>query len=119
MLKIVLYLISGLMAGSLSGMIGVGGGIVVVPILTLIFGFSQHLAQGTTLAMLIPPIGILAFIAYYKEGYVNIPVAVCLCVGFVLGSYFGAKLAVGVSELILRRIFGVCLLVISLYTIFK
>ncbi len=119
MIKLALYLICGLMAGSVSGMVGVGGGIIVVPMLTLIFGFSQHLAQGTTLAMLIPPIGILAALSYYKQGYVNFAVAALLCVGFFLGSYFGAKFAVGLSEVMLRRIFGSCLLLVAIYTIFK
>jgi uncharacterized membrane protein YfcA len=115
----VLYVVLGVVAGMASGLIGIGGGIIVVPALIYIFGFSQHAAQGTTLAMLIPPIGLLAAWAYYKQGYANIPVAGLICLGFVLGGYFGAKLAIGFPEVILRKIFGVCLLAIAGYMIIK
>lgn len=113
------YLLVGLIAGVLSGMIGIGGGVFIVPVLVYLFGYSQHMAQGTTLAMLIPPIGILAALAYYKQGHVNLPVAGLLCLGFVLGGFIGAKFAVGLTEIVLRKIFGACLLTISLYMIFK
>lgn len=115
----ILILVLGLFAGIVSGLVGIGGGIVIVPALIFIFGFTQHMAQGTTLAMLIPPIGILAAIAYFRQGYVNLPVAALLCVGFVAGGYIGAKLAVGIPEVMLRRIFGVCLMAIAGYMIFK
>jgi len=113
------YLLVGLIAGVLSGMIGIGGGIFIVPALVYLFGYSQHMAQGTTLAMLIPPIGILAALTYYKQGHVNLPVAGLLCLGFVLGGLIGAKFAVGCTEIVLRKTFGACLLTISLYMIFK
>ncbi len=119
MVAIFLYLAAGLFAGAVSGLIGIGGGIVIVPFLVYIFGFSQHLAQGTTLAMLVPPIGLLAALTYYKQGYVNLPVAGLLCLGFVLGGYLGAHFAVGISEPALRRVFGSCLLLVSLYMIVK
>ncbi len=114
-----LYVVIGAFAGIVSGLIGIGGGIIIVPCLIFIFGFSQHAAQGTTLAMLIPPIGILAALTYYKQGYVNLPVAGLICLGFVLGGYFGAKIAVGLSEVVLRKFFGVCLLAIAGYMIIK
>ena len=114
-----LFIAIGVFAGMVSGLIGIGGGIIVVPCLIYIFGFSQHTAQGTTLAMLIPPIGILAAWTYYKQGHANLPVAGLICLGFVLGSYFGAKFAIGFSEIALRKIFGVCLLVIAGYIIIK
>ena len=115
----ILYILIGLVAGIASGLIGIGGGIIVVPCLIYLFGFSQHAAQGTTLAMMIPPIGLLAAWAYYKNGHVNLPVAGLICLGFILGGYLGARFAVGLPEVILRRIFGVCLLVISGYMIIK
>lgn len=115
----ILYVVLGVVAGMASGLIGIGGGIIVVPCLIYIFGFSQHVAQGTTLAMLIPPIGLLAVWAYYKQGHINFPVAGLICLGFVLGGYFGAKLAIGFPEVILRKIFGVCLLAIAGYMIIK
>jgi len=115
----ILYILIGLVAGIASGLIGIGGGIIVVPCLIYLFGFSQHAAQGTTLAMMIPPIGLLAAWAYYKNGHVNLPVAGLICLGFILGGYLGARFTVGLPEVILRKIFGVCLLVISGYMIIK
>lgn len=119
MLNLILYIVIGVFAGIVSGLIGIGGGVIVIPCLIYIFGFSQHAAQGTTLAMLIPPIGLLAAWAYYKQGHVNLPAAGLICLGFVLGGYFGAKLAIGFSEVALRKIFGVCLLIVSGYMIIK
>ena len=119
MLNLALYMVIGLVAGIASGLVGIGGGIIVVPCLVLICGFSQHLAQGTTLAMLIPPIGILAVLAYYRQGQVNIPVAAFLCLGFILGGLIGGKIAVNLPEDVLRKVFGFCLMAVAGYMIFK
>lgn len=119
MINVIIYILIGLFAGGISGLIGIGGGIVIVPALIYIFKFSQHAAQGTTLAMLVPPIGLLAAFAYYKQGHVNLPVAGFICLGFVAGGYLGAKYAVGFPEEVLRKIFGVCLLFIAGYMILK
>ena len=108
------FVVTGLLVGVLSGMVGVGGGIVLVPILVIFFGFSQHLAQGTSTAMLLPPIGVLAAWTYYKNGMVDVKAAAFLCAGFVLGGLFGAKLAVALPQDALRRSFGVILFGISL-----
>ncbi|OGW61169.1 MAG: permease [Nitrospirae bacterium RIFCSPHIGHO2_01_FULL_66_17] len=108
------YLLLGLVAGVMSGLIGIGGGIVIVPVLVFLFGFSQHLAQGTTLAMMVPPIGILAAWMYFKEGYVDLSVAAVLCVGFFFGGWLGAKVATGLSSAVLERVFGVALLAVSI-----
>lgn len=107
------FVATGLLVGVLSGMVGVGGGIVLVPILVIFFGFSQHMAQGTSTAMLLPPIGILAAWTYYQKGYVDVRAASLLCVGFVLGGLFGAQLAVALPKEVLRKSFGVLLLGIS------
>ena len=109
-----LFVLLGLFVGVLSGLIGVGGGIVLVPILVIFFGFSQHMAQGTSTAMLLPPIGILAAWTYYKNGMVDIRAAAFICAGFVLGGLFGAKLAVALPKEVLRRVFGGVLLGVSL-----
>lgn len=101
-----LYILTGLLAGLLSGLIGIGGGVIIIPILVLIFGLSQKTAQGTTLALLVPPIGLLAAWAYYKQGYVNYPIAGFICLGFVIGGLLGAKLAVRISDPVLEKIFG-------------
>ncbi len=110
--------ILGLLVGVLSGLVGVGGGIVLVPALVYLFGFEQHLAQGTTTALLVPPIGILAAYTYYKSGYVDVRAALWICAGFVFGSLFGAKIAVALPKEVLRRGFGVLLLAVSARMIF-
>ena len=113
-MNISLYLLLGLVAGILSGLIGIGGGTIIVPALIFLFGFSQHLAQGTTLALLVPPIGILAAWTYYKQGYVDLYIAALICIGFFFGGLLGAKLATHLSNVILEKIFGVALLLIAL-----
>jgi uncharacterized membrane protein YfcA len=118
-MNIFLYILLGLLTGIFSGMFGLGGGIVVIPALVLVFGLSQHQAQGTTLAMMVPPIGLLAAWTYYKEGFVDLKIAALLCLGFFFGGLVGAKIVVGLSEPVLRKIFGVALLLISLKMIFS
>ncbi len=112
------YILLGLIAGVASGLVGIGGGIIIVPALVFIFKFSQHQAQGTTLALMIPPIGILAAWTYFKEGYVDIRVAILVCIGFVVGGYFGAKIASIIPDLMLEKIFGTVLVITGLYMIF-
>ena len=85
------YILLGLVAGILSGLIGIGGGTIIVPALVLFFGMSQHLAQGTTLALLVPPIGILAAWQYYRQGYVDLHIAGLICLGFVIGGLHGCE----------------------------
>jgi uncharacterized membrane protein YfcA len=118
MSNIVYYLLLGLVAGILSGLIGIGGGIIIIPALVLLFGFSQHQAQGTTLALMVPPIGILAALTYYKQGYVNLKVALLIALGFFLGGLIGAKLACSLSTAVLKKLFGVALLLVGLRMIF-
>jgi uncharacterized membrane protein YfcA len=112
------FVLLGLVAGAFSGLIGVGGGVIIVPALVFLFGLSQHQAQGTTLALLIPPIGLLAAWTYYKEGYVDVHVAALICLGFFVGGLLGAKLANHLSNVALERVFGVAMLLISLKMIF-
>jgi uncharacterized membrane protein YfcA len=115
----VTLIVIGLLAGAVSGLVGIGGGIVMVPALTQLLGFSQHQAQGTTLAMMVPPIGLWAAMTYWKQGYVDVKVAAFLCVGFVVGSIVGSYFAVGLPTEILRRVFAGILLVISLRMLFS
>lgn len=119
MLAILPFLLLGLTIGSISGLIGIGGGALITPALVYLFGFSQHQAQGTTLALLVPPIGLFAAWTYYSAGHVDIKAAILICVGFVLGSIVSSKFAVNIPELILKRTFGVSLLVVSLKMIFS
>ena len=104
----------GLVSGVLSGMFGIGGGVILIPVLVYICGLSQHDAQGTTLAAMVPPIGLLAAIKYWQAGHVNIPMAALICVGFFFGGYIGASIIQDVPEATLRRLFGFCLLLIAL-----
>ena len=113
MTNIILFLLIGLAAGILSGLLGLGGGIIIVPALVFIFGYSQHMAQGTTLALMVPPIGILAAWTYYKQGNVNLTAATFICLGFILGGPFGARLASAIPDLLLRRLFGLLFFVVS------
>ena len=119
MQNVILCLALGLFAGVVSGLVGIGGGIVIVPAFVLFLGMSQHLAQGTTLALMVPPIGILAAWTYYKQGYVDVRIAVLVCGGFVLGGLLGAKFAVGLSNQVLQKVFGSILLLVSMKMIFS
>jgi len=119
MVNITLYILLGLGAGILSGIIGIGGGVIIVPALIFLFGLSQHEAQGTTLALLVPPIGILAAWTYYTQGYVNLKIAAFVCLGFFLGGLIGAKFATLLASSVLQKVFGVSLLLISLKMIFS
>ncbi|MBX7168825.1 MAG: sulfite exporter TauE/SafE family protein [Pirellulales bacterium] len=104
----------GLAAGTLSGLVGIGGGIVMVPALVLLLGLSQHEAQGTTLAMMVPPVGLAAAWTYYRAGYIDLRFAGWLCLGFVVGTLVGSRIAIAVSDVTLERIFGAALLVVGL-----
>jgi len=104
-----------LAAGMLSGLVGVGGGIIVVPALVYFLGFSQHQAQGTSLGLLLLPVGILAVLNYYQRGYIDIRVVGIMAIAFVLGGWLGSKMAVSIPELTVKRIFAVLLF----YTAFK
>jgi uncharacterized membrane protein YfcA len=118
MIQGLLYLLLGLVAGIMSGLIGIGGGTIIVPALVFLFGLSQHQAQGTTLALLVPPIGFLAAWTYYKQGYVDLQIAAFICLGFFFGGLLGAEFATKLSNVVLERVFGVALLLISLKMIF-
>ncbi|MFH1940824.1 MAG: sulfite exporter TauE/SafE family protein [bacterium] len=109
----------GLIAGVFSGLVGLGGGVILVPALIFLFGLTQHQAQGTTLALMVPPIGILAAWTYYKHGYVDLKIVAFVCVGFLIGGLLGAKIAVGLSKAVLQKVFGIALLLISLKIIFS
>lgn len=113
-LQIILSLILiGILAGVLSGLVGVGGGIIMVPLLIMFFGFNQHQAQGTSLAVLVVPVTAVAVFNYYKEGQINIKYAAIIAVFFVIGSIFGSKFALTLDQKILKKIFAVVLLVIA------
>ena len=113
-MNVIACLILGLVAGVFSGLIGIGGAIIIIPSLVLLFGLSQHVAQGTTLALMVPPIGLLAALIYYRQGFVDLRIAAFICLGFFVGGLVGAKFAVDIPEQLLRKIFGVVLLATSI-----
>ena len=107
------YILLGVVAGILSGLMGIGGGIIIIPALVLLFGLTQHQAQGTTLALFALPIGFLGAYTYYKQGYVDMKIAAFIFLGFLLGVLPGAKISTSVNPQVLQRIFGVGLLALS------
>ena len=108
----------GLVAGGLSGLIGIGGGVIIIPALVLIFGLSQKMAQGTTLALLVLPIGIFAALTYYRHGFVDVKFATLIIIGFVIGSIIGAKFAVRLPVEILTKIFAITIILIGIKMLF-
>lgn len=118
MTTILIFLALGLAAGVMSGLLGIGGAVLIVPALVFLLGFTQQKAQGTTLALMVPPIGILAAWTYYREGFVDLKAGGIICVGFLLGGLIGARVATGLSNVMLEKIFAVALLLISLKMLF-
>ena len=119
MQELIILLVIGLLAGVISGTLGVGGGILIVPALVFLLGFTQQEAQGTSLAFMLPPIGILAAINYSKQGYINWKYAIILSLVFVAGAYIGSVISVNLPEKVLRKVFGVFMLVAAAKMIFS
>ncbi|HEY1032285.1 MAG TPA: sulfite exporter TauE/SafE family protein [Flavipsychrobacter sp.] len=115
---IVILLLIGFAAGILSSMVGIGGGVVIVPALVLALGMSQKLAQGTSLALMLPPIGVLAVMNYYKQGYVDLKVAGIICTTFILGGYVGSKIVLGLEPSLIKKIFAVFMILIAVKYLF-
>lgn len=118
MKEIILFILIGLSAGTISGFVGIGGGVIIVPAL-IFFGFTQYQAQGTTLALLVPPIGFLAAFTYFKKGFVDIKVALFICLGFFIGGLIGSKIAVNLPKETLQKIFGCAIILIGFYMLIK
>ena len=116
---VILLIIIGLLAGLLSGLVGVGGGILMIPLLVIFLGFTQHQAQGTALFAMLPPIGILAAINYYKEGFVKWEYATVIALTFVVGGYFGSKLSINLPDQIVRRFFAFVMLIAAIKILFS
>lgn len=103
----------GIVTGVMAGMLGIGGAIIMIPALVFLMGFSQQTAQGTSLAVMLPPVGIIAAYNYYKAGHVNMKFALILAAAFLFGSYFGSKLALDLPQPLLKKIFGILLLLVA------
>lgn len=115
----IILIVIGLLAGILSGLVGVGGGILMIPLLIMLLGLTQHQAQGTALFAMLPPIGILAAMNYYKEGFVKWEYAAVMALTFVVGGYFGSKLSINLPDQTVRRVFGVIMLIGAIKLIFS
>ena len=115
----IMLIIIGFIAGVISGFIGVGGGILMIPLLIFFLGFSQFEAQGTALAAMLPPIGILAAMNYFKSGYVNWQYAVVIALTFVIGGYFGSKISLSLDVNTVRKIFGVVMFLAAIKLLFS
>lgn len=115
---ILIIILIGVIAGMLSGLVGIGGGLVIVPALVYFLGMSQHAAQGTSLALILLPVGILGVLSYYKQGNVDMKVVGLLAVGFVAGSYFGSKIALSISQETVKKFFAVLMILVAVKMIF-
>jgi uncharacterized membrane protein YfcA len=115
---ILIIVLVGLAAGMLSGLVGVGGGIIIVPALVYFIGFSQKTAQGTSLALIMLPVGIFGVLHYYKQGYVDYKIVGLLAIGFLAGSFFGSKIALSISQETLKKIFAMLMIVIAIKMLF-
>ena len=115
---IVILIIIGVAAGILSGLVGVGGGLIIVPALVYFVAFSQKAAQGTSLGILLLPVGILAVLQYYQKGYVDIKVVLIVSAGFLIGGWLGSKLAVSLPVATIKKIFAIFMLLTALKMLF-
>ena len=115
---IILLIIIGLLAGLLSGLIGIGGGIIMVPLFIVLLGMTQHNAQGMSLAVMLPPVTFLAVYNYHKAGEVDWKMALIASAVFIIGGYIGSNFALKIDQAILRKIFGIVMLVIAVKMIF-
>ncbi|NQT23591.1 MAG: sulfite exporter TauE/SafE family protein [Candidatus Omnitrophica bacterium] len=117
-MQLIAYVLVGLAAGIASGFFGIGGGIIMIPAFLFLFGLTQHQAQGTSLAIMIPPIGLLAAMRYYRAGNVKVSIAIFACIGFFFGGYLGAVLANHIPGPMMKKVFGVLMMIISVKLIF-
>ena len=115
---IIILILIGLAAGFLSGLVGIGGGVIIVPALVILLGFSQKLAQGTSLGILLLPVGILAVVQYYKQGYLNVNYVAIVAVAFVLCGFLGSKLALSLSDEKMKKIFAIVMMLIAIKMLF-
>lgn len=115
---IIILLFVGVCAGILGGLVGVGGGIIIVPALVYFLGFSQLNAQGTSLALIMFPVGILGVMQYYKQGYVDFHSVLYLAIGFVAGSLIGSKISLSLPQETVKKIFAILMIIIAIKMLF-
>ncbi len=119
MMEYISFVILGIVAGILSGFFGIGGGIVIIPALILFFGMDQHTAQGTSLGALLLPVGLLAFLEYYRNGHVHVKGAFLIAFGLFLGAFLGAYIANKLSSAVLSKLFAIFLMAVALRILMK
>jgi len=117
--SVIILIIIGLVAGTFSGMIGLGGAIIIIPALIYFLGMNQLQAQGTSLAVMLPPIGMLAAWNYFKAGHLNISYALIIAASFIIGGYLGSKVVLDLPVHIVKKAFGFVLLIISIHILFS
>lgn len=115
---LIILLIIGLAAGMLGGMVGVGGGIIIVPALVFFLGFSQKMAQGTSLGILLLPVGLFGVMQFYKQGYVDMRVVILISLGFLVGSYFGSKFALSLPQETIKKVFAALMIIVAIKMLF-
>ena len=115
---ILIVILVGVAAGMLGGLVGVGGGLIIVPSLVYFLGMSQHSAQGTSLGLILLPVGILAVLNYYKQGQVDFRIVGLLAVGFLAGSYFGSKIALSLPQETVKKIFAAFMMLVAIKMLF-
>ncbi|MBD7910578.1 MULTISPECIES: TSUP family transporter [Clostridium] len=116
MLDVLIYAVIGIAAGTLSGLFGIGGGIIIIPALMFLKGFSQLQAQGTSLVAMLPPVGILAFMEYYKKGNTNIVAGIVICITMLIAAKFGGQLANILPMNIMKKAFGIFIILVGIKT---
>jgi uncharacterized membrane protein YfcA len=116
---LLMLLLIGVVTGVMAGMLGIGGAIIMIPAMVFLLGFSQQMAQGTSLAVMLPPIGIFAAYNYWKAGHVNLTFALILAGAFIVGSFFGSKIALNMPQAVLKKIFGILLLLVAARMLFS
>jgi len=116
---LLILVVIGILTGFMAGMLGIGGAIIMIPALVFFLGLTQQTAQGTSLAVMLPPIGIIAAYNYYKAGQVNIKFALILASAFIIGSYFGSKIAINIPQPVLKKIFGILLVIVAAKMLFS
>ncbi len=115
---IIILIIIGIAAGIFSGLIGVGGGLIMIPLFVLLIGLNQHEAQGLSLAVMLPPVTLLAALNYHQAGAINWKMALIVSSFFIIGGYFGSKFALKIDQQTLRKVFGIVILIVALKMIF-
>ena len=115
---ILIIIMVGLAAGMLSGLVGVGGGIIIVPALVYFIGFSQKTAQGTSLALIMLPVGIFGVLQYYKQGHVDFRIVGLLAIGFLAGSFWGSKIALNLPQEAVKKIFAILMIIVAIKMLF-